>query len=93
MNRALLDNPLDEWEEELSNLRANKTNTDNGFKKCISKLTEDVCGEHAADNQKEHTNNEKKPNDINVNDFSTKLLQMNNVMIVLHPNATKKSTS
>ena len=69
-NRALLDDPLDKWEDEVDNLRTNQKNTENGFKKCMSKLTENIYGEHAADNQKERMNDERKPNAINMNDFS-----------------------
>ena len=36
----------------------------------MSKLTENIYGEHAADNQKERMNDERKPNGINMNDFS-----------------------
>ena len=57
MNRFLLDNPLDQWEEEVSNLRDNQINIENGFKKCVSRLNEDICGEQTEDNQKEHINN------------------------------------
>ena len=92
MNRALLDNPLDKWEEEIDKLRVNQINTENWFKKCVSKLTKDFCGECAADNQKKYMNDEN-PNDVSMNEFFTKLLQMNNMMIVLDPNATKHSTT
>ena len=38
-------------------------------------------------------NNERKPNDINMNDFFAKSSQMNNMLVVLDPNTTKHNTN
>ena len=38
-------------------------------------------------------NYERKPNDINMKDFFAKLVQMNNMIVILDPNTTKHSTT
>ena len=93
MNRALLNNPLDQWKEVVIDLRANQMNTKNGFKKFLAKLTEDICGEYAADNQREYMNNERKPKDMSMNEFFAKLLQMNNMIPILDLSTSKYNTS
>ena len=82
MNRALLDNPLTLWEKAAENLRSNQINTENGFKKCVSELTDEICGEDAVDAQKQYMETTKKPHDLGMKEFYMKLQQMNNTLTV-----------
>ena len=70
MNQALLDNLLDQLEEVVGNLRANQLSTENGFKKYVVNLIEDICGKYATDNQKEYMSNERKPKEMSISKFS-----------------------
>ena len=43
MSRALANEPLNAWEREYDSLRSNQRNA-NGYKRCVCKLIEKVCG-------------------------------------------------
>ena len=63
VNRALIDEPLDAWEEVVESLVITRNNTRNetAWNWCVFGLTNQICGDTAADIQLEYMKTLKKP--------------------------------
>jgi len=82
MSRALANEPLNAWEKEYDSLRANQRNA-TGYKRCVKKVIEKVCGKEAFEKQLNYLENTRKPLNMSMMDWIEKIEEINSYLPVL----------
>ena len=79
-SRALIEEPLQSWEEEVENLRVNQMSTKASCKKCWKELLKEIYRESTCKNQLEHMECIYKPKDLSMSEYIKKIVSINHAL-------------
>ena len=88
MSRALANDSLTTWEKEHESSRANQR-TAAGFKRCVKKVIEKVCGKNSCEKQLDYLKDTRKPCNMSMLDWFEKIEEINDYLPFLDDGAAK----